>query len=875
MLCLVRVVTFDHDPVGKAFLMRCSYIHPLAIALIISLLPLPGLAATVVEQAEQAAWVRWLIPLPKQIAIQQKVELSASDVKLTSLGDSSPAVKTAAEQIRSLFKQKAGADCRSGGFEIILGVCDASGKLGSSSIMGARKLASLPNAEQAYLIRPLGANRLVLTALNERGVYYAAQTLCQLLESCFHDGRVVIPLATIVDWPDLAERGLWGGSANQDIVWMSHYKMNLIESHVTLTVTHEGRGQAKADQQLIDLGRSHALSFVPVITHLNGLAKTGLYKLFPELEGKGDHAVHATHKDLVAPCCSQPKLTNVLADWMKSLASQPGVDTICAWLSELQNQFCDCSMCRVAGVGQHALEARCLINAWRIARKEHPNLQLRILLTQGSYKTNANVLAEIPPEVEVTYYDGSRTYDSSRDPMIYPLLERYAASGRWLGCYPQLTASWRIVCPWSCPQFIKYRMSEFVDKKLKCLCGYATPNNRLYEFNVTAAAEWSWNVHGRDTRQFAVAYWTRKRADNVSHNHDGKRPQSRLDSSSGASVTGCKNPEAAADWAVMLGPVGWDVYGSRIPAHNFFGRAASLVAGRRAPKLGEKGMFRYFPTQQHFDRDLAICDKAVVIAEQLDNPLMLNETKVIQGYVRMAKAIYVIAKQVHATKKPTYAQRIVLQKVLGQLTIAAMDTAEALQQWERCCRKDPEVGIGGSRLQDTIDVTLKTASDIAQSLESSGIRNVIGSCLQHEVGKWVTEDFDHGAKITKRFDVTRQIRSPGTYFVRFKYTSGWNGLRIARVALAGAPANEPDKLTDLSVDKHTGSAAVRNVANQYTVTLDNYNPAVRYFIEADVIGTPRKGRPLNRQGCNGSVSLQRKLPSDWRTRIEQALPMND
>ena len=67
-------------------------------------------------------------------------------------------------------------------------------------------------------------------------------------------------------------------------------------------------------------------------------------------------------------------------------------------------------------------------------------------------------------------------------------------------------ASWRIVCPWSGPQFIKYRMTEFVDKNLKCLVGYATPNNRLYDFNVTAAAEWSWNAHGRDERAFATKF---------------------------------------------------------------------------------------------------------------------------------------------------------------------------------------------------------------------------------------------------------------------------------------------------------------------------------------------------------------------------------
>ena len=103
-----------------------------------------------------------------------------------------------------------------------------------------------------------------------------------------------------------------------------------------------------------------------------------------------------------------------------------------------------------------------MLDAWRLAREEHPHVQLRILLTQGSYSTNDKVLAEIPPEVGVTYYDGGRTYDSSRDPMIYPLLEKYAAAGHWLGCYPQLTPSWRIVCPWPSTRIPLFALVERV-----------------------------------------------------------------------------------------------------------------------------------------------------------------------------------------------------------------------------------------------------------------------------------------------------------------------------------------------------------------------------------------------------------------------------
>ena len=828
-------------------------------------------AATIpVTPAEQEEWIRQLLPLPKQIAIDARVEVPIADVKLRISVGSDIAGSSAGDQLSALFKKKTILNKQKGDppFVIWLGLCQANGKIAGTLIPGAAELAQRPNAEQAYIIRPIGDRCLVLAALDGRGLYYAVQTLCQLLENQVHDGHVSIPIATITDWPDLAERGEWGGSANQDIVWLSRYKMNLVETHVILSVSKDGRGHAKLDPQLIRISRQHALKLVPVITHLNGLARTGIYRVYPELRGKGAHAVHPTHKNLIAPCCSQPKFVEVLAEWMNALADQPGVTDICCWLSELSHQYCDCEKCRQAGVGQYALEARCLIKAYRLAQKTHPHLHLRILLTQGSYASNDKVLAEIPHDVGVTYYDGGRTYDSSRDPMIYPLLERYAAMGGWLGCYPQLTASWRIVCPWSCPQFIKYRMTEFVDKKLKCVCGYATPNNHLYEFNVLATAEWAWNAHGRSERQFAAAWATRQ---------------------------GIEKPGAAAQWAVTLGPAGWDVYGSRIPYPEFFGRATAMISRRRKPKLGA-GMFRYFPTVEHITADLIAANKALAIAKQLDRPELISETIVIQGYLRMVKAIYLIAKQVAESKnkKLSRLQRIELQKQLNELALATMDTTQALDAWERACSEaarahaakplfeGPQleqfkprqtamgIRIGGARFQDTIDRTEQTAVGIAHVLQKLGLRNPISGYLREEIGRWETKDFDRSARITKQFDVTSYIAAPGIYHIGFRYTNGWNGLSIRRVALVSKSAGGHGKAVELSVDEHRGSAAVKNHGNVYTVELAHYDPAVHYYVVADIRGTSSRGRPPERQGCNGVVWIKGTKPSDWRQRIEAA-----
>ncbi len=793
-----------------------------------------ALASTPVSPQEAARWKRWLIPLPKQITIASQVTLPAADVKLTLRQGAGKTEQQAAKELRALFKDKAGADLATGNFEIVMGV----------AVADVSQLKALPNKEQAYLIQPVGDSRLVLTALDARGVYYAAQTLRQLLESKFADGKVTIPLAQVVDWPDLAERGEWGGSANKDVAWMASMKMNLVETHVSLGMK-DGRGVAQISQEAIDFARARALKLVPIITHLNGLERTGIYDAYPELRGQGSHARYAGHKNLVAPCCSNPKLAEIFADWMASLAAHEGVTDVCAWLSELAGQYCSCEKCSASKLSQYARETQLLVQGWRLARKRQPHLRLRILLTQGSYKTNDQVLALIPPEVGVTYYDGSRTYDSSREPMIYPLLEAYAAKGRWLGCYPQITASWRIVSPWSAPQFIRTRMNEFVDKGLQCLCAYATPNNKLYEFNFTAAAEWSWNAKGRDDRAFAAAWATRK---------------------------GLNDPDAAAEWAVTLGPVGWDVYGSRIPYHNFFGRAAAMVNGRAKPKLGERrGMFWYFPTVAHMDDDLAACAKAMAIAKGLDEPLLIEETRVIEGYVKMVKAIYRIADRVSQRKRMAYGERVALQRDMVALAKAGIQTTDSLKAWERLIGK----GIGGRRFLDTVDATEKTVVGIATSLESLGIRNPVKGYMRREVGKWTSTDFDKTPRIKKTFSLGDDLAGPGTYQVRLDYTTGWNGIRGYSAALASAPKGDRNTLTTISMDKHDASVGYRSKGNVYTLVLKSYDPALDYYLIVDIRGTSNIGRPKNRQDCNGVVSIRGVRPANFMAQWDKLMPLSD
>jgi len=470
--------------------------------------------------------------------------------------------------------------------------------------------------------------------------------------------------------------------------------------------------------------------------------------------------------------------------------------------------------------------------------------------------------------------------------MIYPLLENFAAKGGWLGVVPQLTASYAVIAPWTGPQFIKYRMTEFVDKKVRTLSAYATPHNRLYDFNVTAAAEWSWNAHGRSEHQFATAYATRHRI---------------------------KDPDAFADWAIMIGPVSWDVYGSKMPYHYFRGETARMIANRSRPALGkERSMFRYFPTVEHMDHDLAVCRKAMEIALRLDMPAALAETRAIEGFVKMIKEMYLIAERVSTTHTPTYAERMELQQAMNRLTIARFQTTDGLEQWERAIGQRLR---GNVRFRENtlgwIDNTVITIGDALTS--SFGIRRFTSPYFRKIIGRWSDQDFRENDRIIKKWEVTEHLTVPGEHKVMFSYT-GRGGISICRargewtdkdfqekeqivkkwetaehlptaeekrkatfwyvgrgerltmyrVALATAPADNPDQLTELSVDQHKGvsTRGHRISKDVYTVTLKQRDPKARYFIVADV-RSGWKNFASSREGCKGIVWMKAPAPNNW------------
>jgi len=823
----------------------------IGMTLFLSAAQWPALGAGVAAE-EASRWVRWVIPLPKEITISGKVEIPASAVRIRLRQGAGEVEKTAADELVALFREKSSADGSSGRFEILIGVCDAQGRIGDVTVSDAAKLRDMPNWEQAYVIRRVGEDRLVLTALDERGVYYAAQTLRQLLADKFAGNSVAIPLLSVTDWPDLRLRGQWGSLGGdwfteRDLARMAEGKLNFLEFELAGTTKMKEDGHVEVTipyEQEVVFGRRRAMDVVPFITHLSVLAKvSGLYEGHSELRGKREEPAWA-------PCGSHPGLPEAVAEYLLAYARAGNTNELEVWLTEGSGDQCECPSCQE--LGQWVMETRAYVNAWRLARKELPELKIWIGLTQGSRPTNDRVLAEIPAEVGVTYYSaGSRgTYTPRQDPMIYPLLEDYAAKGGSLGVMPEIMHSHQAPYPWSCAQFIKYRMNEFADKKLERLVGYAPPSNRFFDFNVAATAEWSWNAKGRSEREFAVAWATRNGM--KFKNANAPTPEAA---------------EALGEWASLCGPVSWDLYGPQIPKNYLVrGLALSMIRSRTKPALG-KGMFRHFPTVQSFEQAQKAVEEARGIVKRLDAPALLEETKFVEAALHMTRALYDIMSIISATSTPSDAQRAALQDAFTRLTLAGVNATGSWESWVRTHTDTRDIS-STKRYRAGLTQIMARINEIGDNLAPLGVRKLSSPYLQTQIGEWRSEDFNAGPDRAMKWDVTGQVTIEGNYEVAFYRSSRKNshfGLRTHRVALASAPADGSDDLAELSVDEHEGYVAPHLVDRKgyiYRVKLERHDGDAGYFICADVTGHPEEMFPGGLKGCNGTVWIKAMAEDD-------------
>jgi len=334
------------------------------------------------------------------------------------------------------------------------------------------------------------------------------------------------------------------------------------------------------------------------------------------------------------------------------------------------------------------------VTAWERVRTEYPGFQIRIFLSTTTTVRNYRVLAELPPEVKIERACATgleRVLHIPRDLIANPLLDHYAAQGRWIASYdvPIGAYGWVDTPEFKVPHRSAHRIRDYVGQLIRRkysgaygMMAWATQGREICGFNIHALAEWSWNRDGRSEKEFAIAWATRE---------------------------GFEDPEAVGEWAELIGPVEFDIYDSDFPTGYSWGKAIDMVHEKQRPYLGE-GMFRYYTSVEDFDRKRATCEEALRIAEQFENPDLAHETRVALSYVELARCIYWVAEHLATLDLTDLDTQDTLRESVQDLERAGAENIAALRTWRKGLGPEP----WHYRVHDALKGTETTVQEIAR-----------------------------------------------------------------------------------------------------------------------------------------------------------------
>ena len=572
-----------------------------------------------ISSSEEINWIRHTVPLPKSIRITGKVTVPRRSVEVIAPPEHNIVVEQAVDELNQLF----GGPCsglRAFTVRLELGEPDSG------------ELVGLKNSSQAYLIIPAGETELRLVALAPPGLYYAAKTLQQLVAAGRAGDKLNMPVVAVKDWPDLEDRGLWGSDNFANIAWLADRKMNWMEQISDQFVdikTGKPIARLKGEREpLITEAPRRAVKFVPVVLHLEQSSNKGPIQYYPQIKGKSLH--HGVM------CYSQPKTVEIISEWIAQLASLPHVEEVDVWMSENLGQAkgCQCRFCAAKLVDPMVLEARAVVKAWRMAQQRLGRpIGLRLLTSEATEDFNTTIISELPPEVKIIYYHSLKTYTCDKRPMMPEYLVEFAQRGRWVATCPNVSAIVGYVQPFESAQFVRYRAYELVSKGAGGVLGYATPLIRVCRYNVEALAEYTWNLKGRSTREFALSWAVRN---------------------------GIGDPEKFADFREIIGPVEWHYNGGDWPMRALHKRLVppleQMLKQGLLPPFGYytdgfvKCPFGAYSAPSLLKKDVESAKRAVALAREIGLEEFIQESLVAQGYVTALDALYELSKIIQGGK---------------------------------------------------------------------------------------------------------------------------------------------------------------------------------------------------------------------------------
>jgi len=735
--------------------------------------------------------VKRLIPLPRNIKVSKGVSYEASRIKIEMPGEKTPPLKTASH-ILGRFANP-GQICPD--FIINLKYLNRERDKGIF-----KKLKKANNKEQSYSIKSViekGVYKAIeIRAFTDIGLLYAAVTLSQAIVK---DGeQAYIPSLEITDWPEISYRGQWGGNSNCDLHWTFQYKLNAIDGKVLVTADEDGNPTVVHNQRLYDEAASYGVDIMATIPHLEQISRRGFLDKRSDVINVPSPERGARSDYFPGLCMSKQATEDMILDWFKGIAKNKSVSKILVWLSE-ESTPCHCEDCK--GDEPFQLETACLLRAYKRLKNEYPGIGLGIMLSQGSFHVTKEISAMLPSDVSLTYYDGGRTYDSGKYPMILPVLRKFIQKGGKLGVYPQVTHSWRTVFPWTAPSFIKYRCDEFVKVGLHRVIGYAVPSNRYHEFNLMAFAEWLWNPKGRGVDDFAAAYAYLNSINDV----DFKK------------------------YVRLMEKPAWQLAESKLMLRLTYNYP--LILRGRVELSDHRYEMAELIRIKNPERLIRSAEKALELALEMDEDSLIYEAKCIIAGLKAYRSINGFISEID--KKSINVEK--LKIYFQDLRKSARTMRKSIIRWSSMVVMDGSIHM--RRVIDTSMILYRVLDGFKRYFDETNVQpgNVKGTV--HPLGEWDESAFGKAGKGVLEFDVTSYLKEneKGLYYISLDYVDSASGTDVNRITLMERQPGGGEKPVSF-VRADLRRMSVWAPWSEYPLNIGAVSVMSEYYLRIDISG---------------------------------------
>ncbi len=781
-----------------------------------------------------------IMPMPQDLVLEEG-DLTLTERSRIVLADEPlpPGGRFTADDLAEQIRDRAGLD-----LEIVRASKPRAGDLVLSTVSGddIAKLGTRVTLKEcppgAYVVVVNGAARAY--ALEDEGLFYAAQTLAQLVDS---QGRM--PHCQVADWPAYPIRGLQYDVARGQTVevewWkrlireLGRCKLNMLEIY--------GEDDYRFERYPF-LGREG--TFTPEkAKELSAYAHRYHMELVPQFESLGHASAVLRHEELAdlreaggswVFCTSNPKVWEFLDNVYAELCEQfPYSHYIHVGGDEFESGFGKCEKCRakIAEAGIGGLYAEHMNKLNQLCKKHG-----RTMLFWPSHRGPTDELSYMSVKyIDLLEKDCIPTEWIYHGPQQYPQIQQYQDLG-----YEDVWVSPAVVCfsrIWPDYRTTYRGISGFLQAGHERGC------------RGSMTTTWEWRHGGIVTNSLPGMFYAAECAWSL-----GRMPVSDFERRYAQHWLGITTPDAGERLHEALiepwprtGPASI-CYDSRLITNAFWAspktalrdfalkdgrvaRAASDIIKANADALAQVAFFK-----ENATRNADLLPYAELAFEMYQ--YAAQKLTVMQE----ATKLYARAQDLTAKDRPAAADALTqaaggIRNLAADLESLAWHYGQAVQQVGADASDVERMNKQRAALRELVEQLEGLAEQVrAGEIDKLPPGATYGFLRGNfvKVGAWQPEQMsEEGCQI--RIDLAEHLTAAGDFTIEWEYTRGAHGVHIHRTALL---VNGEQ----VAVDEHEGWAGGGSHENSYQLTLEEFTPGAKYEIVGDLTssgGTDSRG----------------------------------